>query len=268
MYGITVAFKDYKFNLGIFRSPWIGFKYFVAFFRYFNFWTIIRNTLIISSFKLIIFFPIPILFALMLNELRNAAFKRIVQTMTFLPHFISWVVVVQLLQHFLSLDGIINQLRLQLGLEKIFYMNDPSYFYSIMFFSFTWKNTGYACIIYLAALTGVDPQLYEAAKVDGAAKLRQIWHISLPSIMPVIMVLFILSLASVLSAGWDQIWQLRTPGNMNLADIIDTYVIEQGLKKGQFGYATAVQLFQSVIGLGLVMGTNALSKKLSDLSLF
>ena len=268
MYGITIAFREYKFNLGLFRSPWKGFQYFRTFFNYFNFWIIIRNTLIINLFKIIIYFPIPILFALMLNEVRNVAFKRIIQTVTYLPYFISWVVAVQLLQHFLSLDGIINQIRVNAGLEKIFYMNNPSNFYSIMFGSHIWKSIGMNSIIYLAALSGVDPQLYEAATVEGAGRVRQIWHISLPSIMPTIMVLFILSLASMLYAGWEQIYLLRTPGNMNLADIIDTYVIQQGLRNGQFGYATAVSLFQSVIGLMLVLATNSISKRVTELSLF
>ena len=230
MYGITIAFREYKFNLGIFRSPWIGFKYFITFFRYFNFWIIIRNTLVINLFKIVIYFPIPILFALMLNEVRNIVFKRVIQTLTYLPYFISWVIAVQLLLHFISLDGIINQLRVSVGLDKIFYMNGPNYFYHIMFFSHAWKNIGFNSIIYLAALSGVDPQLYEAATVEGAGRLRQIWHISIPSIMPTIVILFILSLATILSAGWQQIYLIRTPGNMNLADIIDTYVIEQDKK--------------------------------------
>lgn len=268
MYGVTMAFREYKFNLGMFKSPWIGFEYFRNFFHYFNFNTIIRNTLVISFFKIILYFPIPIIFALMLNEIQSVPFKRVIQTVTYLPFFISWVVALQLFQHFLSLDGIINQFRVGMGLEKVFYMNSPKHFYAIMFSSFAWKNTGYRSIIYLAALSGVDPQLYEAAEVEGAGRLRKIWSISIPSIMPTIVVLFILNLAQMMSAGWEQIYLLRTPGNMNLADIIDTYVITVGLQNGQFGYATAVSLFQSVIGLALVLATNAIAKRVSDMSLF
>jgi len=268
MYGITLAFRDYKFSLGIFRSPWIGFKYFAAFFSYFNFWTIIRNTLVISFLKLIVYFPLPVLFALAINEVRSVPFKRIVQTVTYLPYFISWVVAIQLVEHFLSLDGIVNQLRAEAGLQKIFYMNSPGYFYPIMFASHVWKNIGLSSIIYLAALAGVDPQLYEAATVEGAGRARQIWHISIPTIMPTVVVLFILGLASILSAGWEQIYLLRTPGNMNLADIIDTYVIQMGMFNGQFGYATAVSLFQGVIGLLLVLGTNAFARRVSEFGLF
>ena len=268
MYGVTMAFRNYKFNLGMFRSPWIGFEYFRAFFNYFNFTTLIRNTLVIGFFKIILYFPIPIIFALMLNEVRKSSFKRVIQTITYLPFFISWVVAIQLFEHYLSLDGVLNQIRVGMGLDKVFYMNSPRHFYWIMFLSYTWKNTGYSAIIYLAALSGVDPQLYEAAEVEGAGRLRKIWSISIPSIMPTVVILFILSLARMLSVGWEQIYLLRTPGNMNLADIIDTYVIEQGLQNGQFGYATAVSLFQGVIGLALVLLTNAVAKRVSELSLF
>jgi putative aldouronate transport system permease protein len=268
MYGITMAFREYKFNLGLFRSPWIGFDYFKAFFAYFNFSNIIRNTLVIGFFKIIVYFPIPIVFALMLNEMKNVHFKRFIQTVTYLPFFISWVVAIQLFYHFLSLDGLINSFRVNLGFEKVFYMNSPFHFYWIMFFSYAWKNIGMNSIIYLAALSGVDPQLYEAADVEGAGPIRKMWSISLPSIMPTVVMLFILSLAGLLRAGWEQIYLLRTPGNMHLADIIDTYVIEMGLRNGQFGYATAVSLFQGVIGLLLVLITNKVSKRVSELSLF
>ena len=268
MYGISMAFREYKFNLGMFRSPWIGFGYFTTFFSYFNFSLIIRNTLVIGFFKIIVYFPVPIVFALMLNEIKNLPFKRFIQTVTYLPFFISWVVAIQLFYHFLSLDGLINQFRVNLGLEKVFYMNSPFHFYWIMFFSYAWKNIGMNSIIYLAALSGVDPQLYEAADVEGAGPIRKMWSISLPSIMPTVVMLFILSLAGLLRAGWEQIYLLRTPGNMHLADIIDTYVIEQGLRQGQFGYATAVSLFQGVIGLMLVLITNKISKRVSEMSLF
>lgn len=268
MYSITMAFKDYKFNLGMFRSPWVGFQYFEAFFNYYNFWVLIRNTLLISFFKLVVYFPIPILFALMLNEIRSGWFKKVVQTASYLPHFISWVIAVVMLQQFLSLDGIVNQIREGLGLQKIFFMNEQQYFYPIMFLSYVWKSFGMGSVIYIAALAGVDVSLYEAARTDGAGKLRQIWHISLPSIMPTAVMLFILSLSSVLSAGWDQIYLLRSPGNMQLADILDTYIIQEGLRNAQYGYATAVSLFQSVIGLLLVYATNKLSSRVSEISLF
>ena len=271
MYGITLAFRDYRFDKGMFFSPWIGVRYFESFFNYFNFWAIIRNTLTINFFKLIVYFPLPIIFALLLNEIKQNKFKQTIQTISYLPYFISWVVTFVIIQQFLALDdGIINQIRVSMGLDKIFFLNEKSFFYPIMFLSFTWKNIGYNAIIYLASLSGIDPSLYEAARIDGAGRLRQMWHISLPGISLTAAMLFILALGSALNAGWDQIYQLRSPGNMQISDILDTYVIQMGLREGQFGYATAVSLFQSVIGLLLIILTNAASKKLtnSEISLF
>lgn len=268
MLGISLAFQDYRFSKGMFFSPWVGLKYFEAFFNYFNSWTIIWNTLVISFYKLILFFPIPIIFAIMLNEIRSNAFKRVIQTIFYLPYFISWVVAITIFQQFLSLDGIFNQIRASLGLEAIYYMNDPAYFYLIMFASYVWKMTGWSAIIYIAAIAGIDPELYEAAKVDGAGKLNRIWHITLPSLIPIASVLFILSLASMLQAGWEHIYLLRTPGNMEVSDILDTYVIQQGFANGQIGYATAVSLFQSIIGLLFVVITNMVIKRKSEVSIF
>ncbi|MCL2708847.1 MAG: ABC transporter permease subunit [Defluviitaleaceae bacterium] len=265
MYGITMAFREFRFDKGLFFSPWIGFRYFRSFFNYYAFWQLIRNTVVISFFKIILYFPLPIIFALLLNEIKNNAFKRVVQTVSYLPYFLSWVVAYVIIQQFISLDnGLFNQVRVYFGLEKIFYANEANYFYPIMFISFIWKNIGYSSIIYLAALAGVDLQLYEAATIDGANRFRKMWHISLPSVAPIIIMLFILGLSSVLSAGWDQIYQLRQPGNMQIADILDTYVIKQGLRDGQFGYATAVSLFQSGIGLVLIVMTNAAVKKITE----
>lgn len=267
-FGLTLAFKHYRFDKGMFYSPWIGFDYFVQFFDYFDSWKLIGNTLVISFFKLIVFFPIPIIFAIMLNEVKSLVFKRAIQTISYLPYFISWVVAVTIFQQFLSLDGLFNQVRQSFGYEPIFYMNEPAYFYPIMFLSYVWKMTGWNAIIFLAAIAGIDQELYEAARVDGAGKLRQIWHITLPSLVPIASMLFILGLASFLSAGWEQIYLLRTPGNMEVADILDTYVIEQGFKGGQIGYATAVSLFQSVIGLIFVIATNYAVKKKTQNSVF
>jgi putative aldouronate transport system permease protein len=223
---------------------------------------------VISGIKLILGFPVPIIFALMLNELSNLRFKRIVQTISYLPHFISWVVVLTILNQFLAMDGLINQSRRAAGLDAIFYLNRQSFFYPMVYFTSVWKNMGYSAIIYVAALATVDPALYEAAIVDGANRFRRIWHISLPSILPTIMILFILRFAQILRAGWDQIYLLRMPGNIARSQIIDTYVIEIGLEGGQFGNATAVALFQSVIGLIMVLIVNRIAKKISDVGLF
>ena len=268
MYGLTMAFRDYRFNLGIFNSPWIGFKYFIAFFNYYNFSEIIKNTLVISFFKLILYFPLPIIFALLLNEVRQKFLKVFIQTASYLPYFISWVVAVAVMQEFFGLDGIINQIREALGFKAIFFMSDQDAFYPLMFFSYVWKSLGFNSIIYFAALSNVDVSYYEAATVDGAGKLKQMWYISLPSIAPTIIMLFILSLAGVLSAGWDQIYLLSTPGNFKVSEILDTYIIKEGFRNAQFGYATSVSMFQSVIGLILIIITDRLSKKISEVTIF
>jgi putative aldouronate transport system permease protein len=268
IYGITMAFREFHYDKGLFFSPWIGFKYFTAFFNYFAFWNLIKNTLIISILKIVVAFPLPILFALILNEVSSLRTKRFIQTASYLPHFISWVTVVALLNQFLGLEGILNQVRITMGLEKIFYMNDGTYFYLIMFGSYVWKTIGYSAIIYISALAGVDPGLYEAATVDGAGRWKRMWYVSIPAILPTAIVLFLLGLSSILSAGWDQIYLLRQPGNKEFSEILDTYIMDMGLRNGQFGYATAVSLFQSVIGLILVLVTNYVIKKKSEVSLF
>jgi putative aldouronate transport system permease protein len=229
---------------------------------------LIKNTLIISFLKIVVAFPLPIFFALILNEVTSLRTKRFIQTASYLPHFISWVTVVALLNQFVGLEGILNQVRETMGLEKIFFMNDGAYFYLIMFGSYVWKTIGYSAIIYISALAGVDQGLYEAATVDGAGRWKRMWYVSIPSILPTAIVLFLLSLSSILSAGWDQIYLLRQPGNKAFSEILDTYIMDMGLRNGQFGYATAVSLFQSVIGLFLVLGTNYAIKKKSEVSLF
>ncbi len=268
IFGITMAFREFQYNKGIFFSPWIGFKYFTTFFNYFAFWDLIKNTLLISFLKIVVAFPLPIMFALLLNEVRSLRAKRFIQTASYLPHFISWVTVVALLNQFIGLEGVLNQVRVSMGLEKVFYMNDGAYFYLIMFGTYVWKTIGYSAIIYISALAGVDPGLYEAATVDGAGRWKKMWHISVPAILPTAIVLFLLGLSSILSAGWDQIYLLRQPGNKVFSEILDTYIMDMGLRNGQFGYATAVSLFQSVIGLFLVLGTNYVIKKKSEVSLF
>ncbi|MDQ6422302.1 ABC transporter permease subunit [Paenibacillus sp. LHD-117] len=270
MGGLLLAFKEYKFNKGILGSPWIGFEYFQTFFNSYQSAELIRNTLIISSMKLFLYLPFPILLALMFNEIRNRWFKNISQSILYLPHFISWVVVVGLVQRILAPDtGLLNQAITKLGGDgSTFFMMEPRYFYEIMFGSHLWKSIGWDSIIYMAAIAGINPDMYEAAKIDGANKFREMWNITLPSITPTIVILFILSLGNILSAGFDQLYLLRTPGNMHLSDILDTYVIRIGLQGGQYGYATAVGLMQGLIGLILVILANRISRKVSDTSLW
>lgn len=270
MAGLLLAFKEYKFNEGILGSPWVGFDYFKQFFNSYQSAELIKNTLIISCMKLFLYLPFPIVLALMFNEVRSKWFKGVSQSVLYLPHFLSWVVVIGLVQRILAPDtGLLNQVIANAGGDgSTFFMMDPDYFYQIMFGSHLWKSIGWDSIIYIAAISGVNPDMYEAAKIDGAGKFREVWNITLPSITPTIVILFILSLGSILSAGFDQIYLLKTPGNAPLSDILDTYIIRVGLQGGQYGYATAVGMLQGIIGLILVVFANKLSRKISDTSLW
>ncbi|RXZ82430.1 sugar ABC transporter permease [Paenibacillaceae bacterium] len=270
MGGLMLAFKDYKFNKGIIGSPWLGFDYFQRFFNDYQSMELIRNTLIISGMKLFLYLPFPIILALMFNEIRSRWFKNVAQSISYLPHFLSWVVVIGLVQRVLAPDtGLLNEAVASMGGDgSTYYLMEPDYFYHIMFGSHVWKSIGWDSIIYLAAISGINPDMYEAAKMDGAGKWREIWNITLPSIMPTILILFILSLGSILTAGFDQLYLLRTPGNMHLSDILDTYIIRVGLQGGQYGYATAVGLMQGVIGLILVVMANRIARRVSDTSVW
>jgi putative aldouronate transport system permease protein len=270
MAGLVLAFKEFKFNSGLFGGPWVGIQYFDQFFGDSRSMLYLKNTLIISGLKLILALPFPILFALQMNEVKNKRWRNVFQGIVYLPHFVSWVVVVGILQRILAPDiGFLNQLiGFFGGNDSRFFMMEKESFYPIMFWSFVWKEMGWNSIIYFAAISSINPSLYEAAKIDGASKLRQIWHVTLPGIRPTILILFILSLGGILSAGFDQIYLLITPGNMQISQILDTYVIKVGLKDAQFGYATAIGLMQGVLGLLLVLIFNALSKRFFSTSLW
>jgi putative aldouronate transport system permease protein len=270
IFGLSVAFKDFNYVDGIMGSPWVGFKYFEQFFGYFQFNELIRNTIVISLLKLVVAFPVPIVLALMLNEVSLPRFKRTVQTISYLPHFVSWVIVVTLMQRLLTPDGgPLNELLSALGgAPGTYYLNEPRYFYFVIIFSHIFKTVGWSSIIYLAAIAGIDPQLYEAAKIDGAGKLRQIFYVTLPGILPIVIILLILETGNLMFAGYDQLYLLRSPGTAGIGTIIDMHVIEQGLKQGKFSYAAAVGLFQSAIGVVLVVTTNFISKRLNGNSLW
>ena len=279
MFGILMAFKDYKITMGvngIFSSDWVGFRWFIEFFNEFRFSKLVRNTIILSLLKLVMAFPMPILFALILNELRVMKFKRFVQTISYLPHFISWIIVAGLLKTFFSeSSGVINQLFKALGwIDKpILFLADPNYFYGIAVGSSIWKETGWWAIIFLAAIIGVDPQLYEAAEIDGASRLKRIWHITLPSIKSTIVVVLILALGSLLGGGlsgdnFEQSYLLGNAANSDTSEIIQTYVFRVGLANARYAYATAVGLIQSVISLLLVLGSNFTAKKVSGYGIF
>jgi putative aldouronate transport system permease protein len=224
---------------------------------------------VISVLKLLIGFPMPILLALMLNEIRVAKFKRTVQTISYLPHFISWVVVVTLMQRMLTpYGGPVNEFIASLGFDKITFLGSVHYFYQVIVLSDIWKNVGWGAIIYLAAITGVNPQLYEAATIDGASRLRQIWHVTLPSIRPVMIIMFILACGNLMTVGYEQLLLLNTPSTASIGTVLDVYSIKAGLEQGRFSYSIAVGLFQGAIGFIFIVTANQISRKISDSSLW
>ena len=270
MAGSVLAFKDYSFKKGIWGSPWVGLLYFKTFFTNYDAPRLILNTLKIGMIKCILEFPFAIILALLLNELRNMKFKKVSQTITYLPHFLSSVIIVTMLQRILAPNtGVLNQAIVALGGDgSKFFLMEADYFYKILFSMDLWRNIGWDSIIYLAAISGVDLALYEAAEMDGCGKLKKMWHITLPSIRGTIGLLFIMGIGGLLSSGVEQIWLLRTPGNMSLADTLDVYVVRVGLQGGQFGYATAIGLIQGVVGLILVVVCNKICKKLTEVGLW
>jgi len=270
MTGVVLAFKDYSFKKGIWGSDWCGLKYFKTFFTSYDCGRLIRNTLTVGFIKCILEFPFAIILALMLNEIRSMKFKKVTQTITYLPHFLSSVIIITMIQRILAPNtGVLNQIIALFGGDgSTFFLMKSEYFYQILFGMDIWKNIGWDSIIYLAAIAGVDQELYEAASIDGCSKLKKMWHITLPGIKGTIGILFIMGVGGLLSSGFDQIYLLRTPGNMELADTLDTYVVRVGLTNGQFGYATAIGLIQGIVGLILVVSCNKISKKITEVSLW
>lgn len=262
MYGLQIAFKQYSVFKGIEGSPWVGLHHFEVFLQSDYFFRVLKNTLLISIYSLVFAFPVPILLALLLNEVKNAAFKKMVQTFTYLPHFISIVVVCGIVTNFLSpSSGLVNLILEKLGLEKIYFLAVPEYFRSIFISMNIWKEAGFAAIIYIAALAGINPELYEAAVIDGASKWKRIVHVTLPGILPTIMIMLILRIGEMLEVGYEAIILLYQPVTFNTADVISTYVYREGILNGRYDMATAVGLFNSVVGLILIAMANRLSKK-------
>ncbi|WP_311439559.1 ABC transporter permease [Mesobacillus foraminis] len=279
MFGILMAFKDYQISdgiRGIFTSEWVGLKYFKEFVNDYQFEKLVTNTLAISLLKLVFTFPVPILLALMLNEVRNKYVKRIVQTTSYFPHFISWVVVVGLASVFLSTDvGLINKMLVSSGLveEPIGFLSDPNQFWGLAVMTAIWKEAGWWTIIFLAAISGVDPAQYEAAEMDGAGRLRRIWHITLPAIRGTIIVVLILAVGSLLGGGlvgsnFEQSFLLGNPVNSEKSEILQTFAFKMGLAQGRYSYATAIDLMQSIIAVILIFGSNWLAKKTTKTGLF
>jgi putative aldouronate transport system permease protein len=261
MYGVQIAFKNYMATLGIWGSPWVGFDHFERFFNSYYFARIIKNTLLINVYQLALF-PVSIIVALALNEARNPRFKKFVQTVTYAPHFISVVVMVGMISAFLNpATGIVNKLIMVLGGETIPFMVKPEWFQTIYVLSGEWQTLGWGAIIYLAALTGINPELHEAAKVDGASRLKRIWHINIPGILPTIIIMLILNMGHFMSIGFEKIYLMQNDLNLEASDVIQTFVYRSGLLKAEYGFAAAIGLFNNLINFFLLVIFNQLTRK-------
>jgi putative aldouronate transport system permease protein len=268
MYGVTIAFKEYNSRLGLLRSPWIGFEHFRRFFAHPYFFALMRNTFLLSFYDLVFGFPAPIIFALMLNELRNETYKKTVQTISYLPHFIAMPAVVGMLFLILSPStGFVNRILFTIGIEPIHFLIQPGWFRPVFVLSGIWQELGWGAIIYLAQLSRIDPELYEAATVDGAGRGRLMWHVSLPGLKPVISILLILRIGRLLSVGAEKVILMYNPFTYETADVIGSFVYRRGLQMADFSYATAVGLFGSVISLILVLAANRVAKRVSEWTL-
>jgi len=269
IYGILMAFKNYNYGKGILGSDWNQFAYFKSMYHDDYFRRALWNSIRINLLRILIDFPAPILFALLLNEMKHLMYKRVVQTISYLPHFMSWVVIGSFVYHLLSPDmGIVNAVLQWFGIKPIYFMTNSHLFIPVLLTAFVWQGVGWGSIIYLAAISGIDPTLYESAEIDGASRWQKAVRITIPSIVPAIVILFILTLSNILNAGFDPIFNLYNPLVMNVADVIDTYVYRKGLLDFQFGYAAAVGLFQSLIGLALVYASNRIIKRYSDFGIW
>ncbi|GBF75098.1 hypothetical protein PA598K_03481 [Paenibacillus sp. 598K] len=268
MFGIVIAFKNYNVFDGIAGSPWVGLQHFRNFLSDPYFYKLIRNTVLIGFYQILFAFPAPIILALLLNELRHALFKRFVQTVSYLPHFLSTVVVCGIIVNFASFEGLINQFLGVLGMEPIHFLMMPEWFRTIYISSEIWQGIGWGSIIFLAALSGIDSQLYEAATIDGANRWRQMWHVTLPGIAPTIIIMLLFSIGAIMAVSFEKVLLLSNGSNFETADIISTYVYRRGLVSSDFSYATAVGLFNSVVALVFLTIGNTLSRRVSETSLW
>ncbi|MBM7566246.1 ABC transporter permease [Paenibacillus sacheonensis] len=256
MYGVLLAFKEYKITAGIMESPWVGLKYFRKAFEDPHFFVVVKNTIIISFYKLLFGFPVPILFAVLLNEIRNRTFKKWVQTISYLPHFMSWIVLSGIFITIFSMEGPINAIVKGMGHLPVIFMADERYFRTILVSTSIFQSFGWGSIIFLAAIASIDPQLGEAAIIDGAGRFKRMIYITLPMLVPVMSIMLILSMGTILDAGFDQIFNMYNPQVYDVSDIIDTYVYRIGLIDANYSYSTAVGLFKSVVALILIVGVN------------
>ena len=268
MYGVLMAFQNYSPSKGITGSSWVGLKWFRTFFNMPRFWQIVKNTLTISLYSLIAGFPIPVILALMINSVRNTRFQKVTQTITYMPHFISVVVLVGILNLFFNQgNGLINVFLDKMGFEKFGFLTSSAAFPSMYVWSGVWQNAGWNSIIYIAALAAIDPQLHEAAQIDGASRLQRILHINLPGILPTAIIMFILDVGQVMNMGFEKVFLMQNDLNLSVSEVISTYVFNIGVQSGQFSFGSAVGLFNTVINFAFLMIANMVSKKAADISL-
>ncbi|BFT74436.1 polygalacturonan/rhamnogalacturonan ABC transporter permease [Paenibacillus sp. P36] len=262
--GAVIAFKDYSVFKGFIDSPWVGLKHFKTLIHHPDFVRVFGNTMILGLLKIVLVFPVAVLLALMMNEIRKSALKKGIQTALYIPHFLSWVIVAGIIFDFFSISGLFNIVFGWFGHEPVLAMQESVYFRPIYVISSIWRDAGWGTVVYMAAISAIDPQLYESAMIDGASKFRQIRHITFPLLLPTVLVLFLLEIGNFLDLGFDQVFNMLTPMTYSVGDILDTYVFRTGIQQAQYSFATAVGLFQSVIGFTLVFIFNKLSKKVSD----
>ncbi|GIO60550.1 ABC transporter permease subunit [Paenibacillus favisporus] len=269
LYGLIIAFKDYSVFSGVMGSDWVGLKHFVKFFSNQDFWMLFRNTLLLGFYTLIFGFPFPILLAILLNEVRTKWFKKSVQTLSYLPAFLSVVIISSMIIDFLSpTNGLLNQLLAAFGFEKKYFLVDPGWFRPIYVISEIWGTIGYESIIYLAAIAGINPTLYEAARVDGASRFHMIRHITIPGLMPTMLIMFILKTGSMIRIGYEKVLLLYNPMTYNVADVFSTYVYRKGLLESNYSYAAAVGMFEALVAMTMLLGANAISRKIGGKGLW
>lgn len=267
MYGLQIAFKDYKVSLGISGCRWVGFRNFTDFFSGYYFWNLIRNTFTLSVYMLLVGFPVPIIIALIINEL-NGKFKRVTQTVLYAPHFISTVVIVGMITILFSPSmGVVNTFLNHLGQESVYFLGSPKYFRHLYVWSGVWQDMGWGAIIYIAALSGVDPCLHEAASIDGASRMKRILHINIPCIAPTIIIMLILQIGNIASVGYEKVYLLQNDLNMEVAEVISTYVYKRGIVNTNYSFSTAVGLFNNVVNVIMLLIANTVSRKFSETSL-
>ncbi len=269
LYGLIIAFKDYSVFLGVLGSDWVGLKHFIKFFGNQDFWMLFRNTLLLGFYTLVFGFPFPILLAVLLNEVRVQWFKKSVQTLSYLPAFLSVVIISSMIIDFLSpTNGLLNQLLAALGFEKKYFLADSGWFRPIYVISEIWSTVGYESIIYLAAIAGISPTLYEAARVDGATRFHMIRHITIPGLMPTMLIMFILKTGSMIRVGYEKVLLLYNPMTYNVADVFSTYVYRKGLLESNYSYAAAVGMFEALVAMVMLLGANAVSRKIGGKGLW